>query len=218
MILSVMAVAGTSSPANPAPSGSRTSDAISPGFFNPPPGVRPINAIVPSRFPHARRSYAWRIRGTKRELVTFTTPVQHVVVIYMENRTPEDLFGAYFASPAPNGTPLGDPRELDLVDPASTPLTPEPLNKMDDPNHEHEPGFTEKAGNNWSNGGFSYVESPSPGLTVPSVLNYLTLIEGFGYANHVLQSNEGPSFEATNTPLQLNLVACQARTLPRTGW
>lgn len=175
----------------------RQEDYISAGFFNAPPGVRPANAPVPSRFPHARRSYAWRIHNGKRELITFSTPIQHVVIIYMENRTPEDLFGAYYNSPAPNGTPLGDPRELDLINPASASpsISPEPLNAKDDPNHEHEPGFTDKVTGNYSSG-LSYVETPSPTLSVPSVDNYITLIEHFGYANHVLQSNEGPSFEA----------------------
>lgn len=178
----------------------RQEDYVSAGFFNAPPGVRPANALVPSRFLHARRSYAWRVHAGKRELITFSTPIQHVVIIYMENRTPENLFGAYFNSPAPNHTLLGDPRELDLVNPASaspSPLAPEPLNYTADPNHEHEPAFTSDASGNWSTAGLAYVETPQPGTTsAPSVDNYITLIEHFGYANHVFQSNEGPSFEA----------------------
>ncbi len=175
-----------------------SSDSFSPGFFNPPAGVHPVNALMPARFRGARPSYAWRIHNGKRELVAFSTPIQHIVIIEMENRTPEDLFGAYYNSPAPNGTPLGDLTELDLVAPTATALTPEPLNAKYNPNHEHEPGFTNKASNmNWmALKGLVYVPSPAPASTDPSVVNYLTLIEKFGYGNHVLQSNEGPSFEA----------------------
>lgn len=175
-----------------------STDSFSPGFFNAPTGVRPVNKLLPTRFPGARHSYAWLIHNGKRELVAFSTPIQHIVVIYMENRTPEDLFGAYYDSPAPNHTPLGDITELDLVAPTATALAAEPLNASYNPNHEHEPGFTNKANNtDWGNlKGLAYVPSPAPGSTDPSVINYLTLIENFGYGNHVLQSNEGPSFEA----------------------
>jgi hypothetical protein len=64
------------------PQGTRNhGDYISPGFFSAPAGIRPANALQPSHFPHARRSYAWRIHDGKRELITFSTPIQHVVII-----------------------------------------------------------------------------------------------------------------------------------------
>lgn len=162
-------------------------DSISPGFFTIPPGARPVNAI--RRIGNARPSYAWRINGGKRELVAFSTPIQHVVVIYMENRTPENLFGAYFSvnNPSTNNT-FG--HDLDLVNPTSVHLTPKPLDYMGNPNHEHEPGFTDNVSGTYPKG-FWYVSTPGP-----SVDNYITIIEKWAYENHTLQSNEGPSLEA----------------------
>jgi phospholipase C len=45
--------------------------------------------------------------------------------------------------------------------------------------------------------GYWYVPTPDP-LTppTPSVSQYISIIEDWAYANHTLQSNEGPSFEA----------------------
>jgi phospholipase C len=185
----------TASAGSPANAG----DAISPGFFSPPPGVRPVNLIRASRFRNARPSYAWRIRDGKRELVAFTSPIQHIVVIDMENRTPEDLFGAYWNSLNPvTGHTLGT--DLDVVNPNSlaSPLAPKNLNDPYDPNHEHAPGFVNKAAGNYGGHllGYSYVQTPEPGSPAPTVSAYIQIIEDWAYARHVLQSNEGPSFES----------------------
>ena len=44
----------------------------------------------------ARPSFAWRRHGNQQLLVGFNSQIQHVVINYMENRTPENLFGAYW--------------------------------------------------------------------------------------------------------------------------
>lgn len=184
------------------PSSAQFGDTLSPGFFSPPAGVRPVNPIIPNRrFPHARRSYAWRIHGNTRELLTFSTPIQHVVVIYMENRTPENLFGAFYGVTNPStGNTFG--ADLNLVDPSSLtpPLSPEPLTYGKNPGHKHIPNFYDEATNGvWptaganNNSGYWYV--PTSGAS-PSVSNYITLIEDWAYENSVMQSNEGPSFVA----------------------
>jgi Phosphoesterase family len=167
-------------------------DAISPGFFSPPSDIQAVNAAQIRPLRNAAPSYAWRVHGGKRDLIAFSTPIQHVVLIYLENRTPEDLFGAFFNSPDNTGRRWGD--VLDLVDPVSIHLTPEPLEHQSNPGHEHQPSFVQDALGNWTKG-FWYVPTPAPPAT-PEVANYITLIGNFGYANHVLQSNEGPSFEA----------------------
>ena len=201
VFVSIVAVAATAPGASGA--GDAAGDSLSPGFFNPPPGVTPVTAILPSRFPRARRSYAWRMHGGRRELVTFSTPIQHIVVIYMENRTPENLFGALYAATNPaTGNTFG--QDLKLVDPASLspPLIPEPLNYHGNPNHSHEQ-FVRDVQTPWPSpsapkSGYWYVPTPPPSLPppTPTVANYLTLIEKFAYSNQVLQSNEGPSFDA----------------------
>ena len=189
-----IAVASTGSPASPppAPPNAQFGDALSPGFFSPPPGIRPVNAVIPSRIPHARRSYAWRIRGNRRELVTFSTPIQHIVVIYMENRTPENLFGAFYSVTNPStGNTFGT--DLKLIDPASINLTPEPLTTRGDPGHKHSPDFVNDALGNWPvspSPGYWYVPTSGPS---PSVDNYIKLIEDWAYDNSTLQGNEGPS-------------------------
>src|SRR5579875_1710391 len=83
---SVLVIIGTTPPAEPSPTtppALQFGDSLSPGFFSPPPGVRPVNRIIASRFPNARHSYAWRIHNGKRELIEFSTPIQHIVIIYM---------------------------------------------------------------------------------------------------------------------------------------
>jgi hypothetical protein len=198
LLVFVAAVAATASPTSPSASGDQFGDSISPGFFNPPPRVQPVNTILPSRFAHARHSYAWRMHNGKRELIAFSTPIQHVVVIYMENRTPENLFGAFYAVTNPTtGNTFG--HYLIVIDPASLtpPLLPTPLNYSGDPDHSHE-AFVRDVQTPWpsptaSKSGYWYVPTPSP-ILPPPVANYITLIEKFAYANQVLQSNDGPSF------------------------
>jgi phospholipase C len=139
----------------------------------------------------------------KRELIEFSTPIQHVIVIYLENRTPEDLFGAYWRVINPTtGNTFGT--DLDLIDPSSLtpPLSPHPLDFFGNPNHDHSPGFMDDATGVWPTGdpnksGYWYVPTPNP-ITpaTPSVSQYISIIENWAYANHTLQSNEGPSFEA----------------------
>jgi hypothetical protein len=189
-ILAVIDVPSTASPPAP-PQRAEFGDYLSPGFLSPPPGVRPVNRIRPSRIKGAHPSYAWRYHDGKRELVAFSTPIQHIVVIYMENRTPENLFGGYFGILNPNtGHFFGV--DLDLSNPANPPTSPlpeHPLTYPSNPGHSHENFATEAAGT-WDNhAGYWYIASPD-------VANYISLIEYWAYANHVLQSNEGPSFEA----------------------
>lgn len=175
-------------------------DQLSPGFFNPPPGVQPINNVLPSRIPHARRSYAWRSHGNKRELVAFSTPIQHVVVIYMENRTPENLFGAWYGTTNPStGNTFGTDLKLEdvsLVSPNAY-FSPEPLTHGKDPAHNHNAAFVDEAAGSWPTAGdkSGYWYVPTSGAS-PSVSNYIALIENWAYENSTLESNEGPSFVA----------------------
>jgi hypothetical protein len=130
-------------------------------------------------------------------------------VIEMENRTPENLFGAFWnvTNPA-TGNTLGN--DLDVVDPQSVPgMRPFGLDAPFDPDHSHSGGFVPDAQGLWNApvgcgpagcpagaSSLAYVPTPTPGprASPATVANYISLIENWSYANHVLQSNEGPSF------------------------
>jgi len=58
----------------------------------------PRQVILPMRLRGAHPTHAWRRWGRIKRMITFPTPVQHVVVIVMENRTVDNLFSAYYGS------------------------------------------------------------------------------------------------------------------------
>jgi phospholipase C len=89
-----------------------------------------------------RPSWARRDFGNTHRTVTFPGPIQHVVVIYMENRTADDLFSGYFNVPFPRGGTFGS--ALDLRDPNVAPtLAPNPIGAYFDPDHSHHLGFVQ---------------------------------------------------------------------------
>jgi len=111
-------------------------------FYVPPPGVRPFNRLL-SGFAHSRHSYKWRYHHGVKTLLQFSTPIQHVVVVYMENRTPDNLFAGLYGTTwnGPGGGTWGS--ALDLANPSGPPvLTPEDLSWHVDPSHSHYPAFT----------------------------------------------------------------------------
>lgn len=143
----------------------------------------------------------------------FNTPLQHIIVVIQENRTPDNLFGADTAliqagaHIAASGSCYG----------ANIPLVAYPLNACFDPSHSHDAwtrsyddgnmdgacdanGGTElcsPAPPNCSNGSgipcvqYSYVDN-STGLLNP----YFQLAAQYGFANYMFQTNQGPSFPA----------------------
>jgi len=165
-------------------------------------GAVRANAPLSSGFAGDRPSLARRDEARGSRLVPFPGLTQHVVIIYMENRTPDDLFAGYARTPFPAGGTVGT--ALDVRDPLAKPtLAPNALGAHFDPNHYHVPGFVAEAAGDYDavNLGctpnlcppnasvFSYVPAPEPSP-------YLALISNFAYADHVLQSNAGPSFPA----------------------
>ena len=184
-------------------------DEYGPAFYVLPPGIKPINSVRPSKFRHARRSYAWRRHGGKLQLVQFSTQIQHIVVILMENRTPDNLFAGYYSTqypPDPTGTTFG--QALDLANPAGTPtLVPNHLSAAFDPLHGYQSAFQPEAAGlpgptPLCAGGTCTTSPPGTTLSINSyvptsdVTNYVNLIEQWAYGSHVMQSNEGPSFES----------------------
>ena len=181
-------------------------------FYTLPPGILPINQIRRSRWRGARPSFAWRRHGKQQALIEFNSKIQHVVVIYMENRTPENLFGGFWnTTNSVTGNTFGT--DLNVVAPESvgqglSPLYANLLEAPFDPDHSHIPGFTTDVTGSWTvtpgcannakctkpaYSSLSYVPTPAPNST-SEVANYITLIQKWAFANAVLQSNEGPSF------------------------
>jgi phospholipase C len=149
-----------------------------------------------------RPSWARRDFGNTHRTVTFPGPIQHVVVIYMENRTADDLFSGYFNVPFPRGGTFGS--ALDLRDPNVAPtLAPNPIGAYFDPDHSHHLGFVQESLGHYNDiplgcsnhkcpptaSALTYVPAPEPSP-------YVAMIKNFAYANHVLQANSGPSYAA----------------------
>jgi phospholipase C len=167
------------------------------------PGARGLSAVLPvPGFRDERPSFARRDFGSIHRVLAFSGPIQHVVLIYMENRTPDDLFGGYFTKPFPAGGTFG--AALDLHAPSAVPtLKPNPLGAYFDPDHQHNPSFVLEAAGKYNEVAkscgtsqcpptasvFSYVPLPEPSP-------YVALIGNYAYANHVLQANAGPSYVA----------------------
>ncbi len=170
------------------------------------PGMLGATAVPPPRFFGERPSSNRRDYGSIHEILNFSGPIQHVVVIYMENRTPDDLFGAYYNAPYPTGGTWG--HALDLYNPLASPtLAPNALGAYFDPDHGHQTSFVPEAAGQYKSIGlgcnqtgrrlacppgasvYSYVPAPETGP-------YAAMISNFAYANHVLQANEGPSYAA----------------------
>lgn len=145
--------------------------------------------------------------------VTPNTPIQHVIIIIQENRTPANLFfadktlinrGAHLkAFGNCHGTKIN--------------LTPWQIDACFDPNHGHNAGWLPSYDNGKMDGAcddppglqhgcgvaacantayatcpqYSYVPNDDGNLTP-----YFTMAENYGFANYMFQTNQGPSFPA----------------------
>ena len=130
------------------------------------------------------------------------SPLKHVVIIFQENRTPDNLFqDPVLYSP---------PRNADIVQSGQTstgqtvPLTPVSLVTNYDLDHSHA-AFLEA----WNNGAMNGADlvtcspmqncPPNPAFQYvnPSeVQPYFTMAETYTFGDHMFQTNQGPSFPA----------------------
>ncbi|HTA37498.1 MAG TPA: alkaline phosphatase family protein [Candidatus Acidoferrales bacterium] len=102
----------------------------------------------------------------------FAKPIQHVVIIFQENRTPDNLFrGLRGADTTP-----------------SVALTQLPLASSMDFNHTHQ-GFLNNFAHGFSGPELGYVKRQD-------VQPYFTMAEQYAFADRMFQTNEGPSFPA----------------------
>jgi phospholipase C len=124
--------------------------------------------------------------------------VQHIIIIFQENRTVDDLF---------NGFPGADTLSSgETSTGAVVPLHPVGLEAPYDLDHSH-PGFVTEYNNGNMNGFDLEKTSAQPGFTPPpdaaygyvphsETAPYFALAEQFTFADRMFQTNEGPSFPA----------------------
>jgi len=203
------------------PAATRGLDDTGTAIYQLPPGVQPVNRVTRSFIRGARPSYAWRRHGNVRELVSFPSYIQHIVVVDMENRTPDDLFGGYYSTGFSTGGTFGS--VLNLTNPAGpTPvLTSNSLGAYFDPDHSHWTAFQLDMNGYWAGpngpplycpGGTNICAATATQYSfvpAPEASPYANLVQQFGYNTQTLQSNEGPSFVSHQF-----LIAGQSGGLP----
>jgi phospholipase C len=124
----------------------------------------------------------------------------HIVIIFQENRTPDNLFGS-----SPNFEPLVDISNAGVNSQGTTiPLTPEALADCYDPSHAHssfetelqigfdqDPDQTNAGCVLPANPNFKFADNSTGG-----VQHYFDIATNYGFANRMFQTNQGPSFPA----------------------
>ena len=144
---------------------------------------------------------------------TPNTPIQHVIIIIQENRTPANLFFAdkTLISRGAHLVGFGNCHGTKIA------LTPWQIDACFDPNHGHNAGWLPSYDNGKMDGAcddppglqhgcgiaactdtayahcpqYSYVPNDDGNLTP-----YFTMAENYGFANYMFQTNQGPSFPA----------------------
>ncbi|MBV8896093.1 MAG: hypothetical protein JO051_06265 [Acidobacteriaceae bacterium] len=148
-----------------------------------------------------------------------TSYFRHVVVIFQENRTPDNLFYALCKTQTCNTTPNDSEYNIQTEGWAklkSGPINPGPvaLNNTYDLSHAHA-AFNEmcdvdpKTGECKMDGAINIPCGPDKGTTCPSnpqykyvdnskgtIQPYLDMAVQYGWANYMFQTNQGPSFPA----------------------
>ena len=135
---------------------------------------------------------------------TTTTPppekIQHVVVIFQENRTPDNLF---------HGLPNADIANSGVNSLGQTiPLTPIPLANAYDMSHSHDAFVKMYDGGKMDGADLIPVFCPAGGTGCPppnapfvyvnpsDVVPYFQLAQRYTFADRMFQTNQGPSFPA----------------------
>ncbi|MEO6991048.1 MAG: alkaline phosphatase family protein [Candidatus Baltobacteraceae bacterium] len=124
---------------------------------------------------------------------------QHIIVVVQENRTVDNLMQGYPGADTVNSG-------VDSTGKTHA-LAPVSLVNGFDPDHTHKTGFVNEfnggAQNGWDKEGFGCSKTGCPANTtafayVPKqeVLPYWQLAQQFVFADHVMQTNQGPSYEA----------------------
>jgi phospholipase C len=126
-------------------------------------------------------------------------PFSHIVVIFQENRTPDNLFGAAVASQACAGQddfePGVDIQNWGYINGTNHQcFVSRPLSDLTNPGHSHgdfSAMYHGGAMDGCSHGTDCYSLVPKAG-----VQPYFDIATTYSFANYMFQTNEGPSFEA----------------------
>ena len=133
-----------------------------------------------------------------------TVPFKHVVIIFQENRTPDNLFGSN-----PTFEPGVDIATFGFNSKGKKiPLTATPLSYCYDLSHAHTAFVSQYNGGKMDGADLVRV-AKNPGCVVPAspqfkfvdnsggtVQPYFDLATQYGFANRMFQTNQGPSFPA----------------------
>jgi hypothetical protein len=141
----------------------------------------------------------------------YNTPIQHVIVVVQENRTPDNIFGSNptFESGV-NLVTVGNSYG------ASVPLTSTIMTTCYDPDHQHrdfeamwDNGLMDGANGEGiynpdpltctvpqSNVPFAYIENDKTTNPPNTVAPYFQIAKQYGFANYMFQTNQGSSFPA----------------------
>ena len=136
--------------------------------------------------------------------VPYPNPIKHVVLVIQENRTPDNLFQALLTWPGINPANYNIASSGINSKGVTIPLWPGPLGNHYDLSHAHH-AFLQMYDSGKMNGAdliscfgtcpanpqFAYVDN-----STGSVSPYLTLVEQYGWANYMFQTNQGPSTPA----------------------
>jgi phospholipase C len=136
---------------------------------------------------------------TARLSGTGTTPIQHVVIIFQENRTPDNLF---------QGLPGADIATSGINSKGQViPLTPEHLSTNYDMSHAHPAFLTEYDNGKMDKFDLDQASCSPPPCTLPAnpeyfsvdptdAAPYMQLAQQYSFGDRMFQSNQGPSFPA----------------------
>ena len=152
------------------------------------------------------------VGGTVVSAQTPNTPIQHVIIVIQENRTPDNLFhedkpliknGAHVMPPNDVGSCLGK----------NVPMRPTVLNVCFDLGHYHDPSWLDQYDNGLMDGACRVMIYPGKCIKLPSTVPalaqytyvtdgdhlvdpYFQIAEQYGFANWMFGTNQGPSFNA----------------------
>jgi phospholipase C len=159
--------------------------------------------------------------STKISKPTLNTPIQHVIILIQENRTPDNLFGSDVVQNQTRRLPNADLVAQGACHSQSIALTPQPLDSCWDPDHGHSqpyPSWVQMYDGGKMDGAcdiFIHTDQCQPPSSAPANPNYsfvddtpiaatglgliepyFQMAEQYGFANYMFQTNQGPSFPA----------------------